>query len=131
MCLRDAFWDAFRMPLGRLALMRPLIVTVWGATERALSYGTTPAKSGLLHKSGDLIGGLPDTIQAGSREDGTDSTAPGAGFWQTQTSDSATTSKVSVSTAPAGECDGVCMPPGALVYLTGPMQRGGNCAFKR
>lgn len=75
----------------------------------------------LLCKSGDLTGGFPNSIQAGSREDGTDSTAPGAGFWQTQTSDSASTSRVSVSTVPTGEYDGVCMPPNAQVYLTEPM----------
>lgn len=85
----------------------------------------------LLYKSGDLICSLPNVIQAGSREDGTDSTAHGAGFWQTQTSDSASTSRVSVSTAPAGEYDGVCIPPDAQADLTEPMHRGGNCACMR
>ena len=75
----------------------------------------------VLYKSGDLINGLPNIIQAGSREDGTDSTAPGTGFWQTQTSDSASTSRVSVSTVPAGEYHGVYMPPDAQIYLTEPM----------
>ena len=50
-------------------------------------------------------------VQASSKEEGTESTAPGAGFWQTHTSYSSTSSKQDASTAPG---NGVVSLPIAL-----------------
>ena len=78
------------------------------ATRRSLSedhmLGPLSPNIRLFLRVWETHGGVPRSpaadVQASSKEEGTESTAPGAGFWQTHTSQGSTSSEQDTSTAP-------------------------------